>query len=329
VLRVVYMLDGPRTLAYLMAGSVWPFVFTMLFLILLTFVMSACIVEVVTNHIISHPEDETEMQKFYGSMSDAILFFFAAVTGGISWLEIVSPLKRVSPLIPILFSLYVGFAILVMLNLVTGVFVDSAHQMRESDEERQLTESLRRCSHEVGIEVDELISEKQFEDLLKNKSMCTYLDKHSLPRKTVYEYFCLISGKKGRLSVQDFLGRCFKLKGLGAAIELAKNQLDAANERMDLKKFEVQAIIDRQELKKLHRQGVRDRAELKALHKAGSRDRSELMRWHQQGAIERNVLKDMQQKSSLERLELSQKLDELLAHHEVAATPAVQISEGA
>lgn len=52
---------------------------------------------------------------------------FQTITGGLEWRELVTPLMRhISPGLGVVFVLYVTFTSLALMNVVTGVFVETA-----------------------------------------------------------------------------------------------------------------------------------------------------------------------------------------------------------
>eukprot|EP00913_Durusdinium_trenchii_P003197 g2957.t1 len=56
------------------------------------------------------------------------------MTGGVDWNDLSLPLEPISPIMSLIFALYIAFAVplfsrqtvLAMMNVVTGVFVESA-----------------------------------------------------------------------------------------------------------------------------------------------------------------------------------------------------------
>lgn len=55
-----------------------------------------------------------------------MLSMFQAINGGVDWALIFEPLiDNITPWSAVVFTLYIAFSLLAMLNVVTGVFVES------------------------------------------------------------------------------------------------------------------------------------------------------------------------------------------------------------
>ena len=64
---------------------------------------------------------------YFGSVPRAVLSLYQGMTGGVDWNDMSLPLERsLSPIFALVFALYIAFAVLAMMNVVTGVFVESA-----------------------------------------------------------------------------------------------------------------------------------------------------------------------------------------------------------
>merc|ERR1719464_828935 len=65
-------------------------------------------------------------RPYYGSIGTSAYTLFKAVTGGVSWGDAASPLSSLHPVWEAVFVLYVAFTYFAVLNVVTGVFCQSA-----------------------------------------------------------------------------------------------------------------------------------------------------------------------------------------------------------
>merc|ERR1712032_198337 len=66
-------------------------------------------------------------------MSASLMSLFQAMSGGISWGEYVEPLSALHPFYTFLYLFYVVFAIFVLINVVTAVFVEQGMQSASQD----------------------------------------------------------------------------------------------------------------------------------------------------------------------------------------------------
>merc|ERR1712232_258157 len=69
-----------------------------------------------------------KIQQHWGTIGDSILSAYMAISGGDDWRNLVDVFGRDPSYLfnTLIFSFYIAFATLVMLNLVTGVFVEGA-----------------------------------------------------------------------------------------------------------------------------------------------------------------------------------------------------------
>merc|ERR1712190_347578 len=88
--------------------------------------------------------DRDAIMRWYGSLPASIYTLFGAISGGWSWNVVAEPLLSISPLLGILFCLYISFAIFCVLNVVTGVFVENANTLIASDRHRMLMSQLKK-----------------------------------------------------------------------------------------------------------------------------------------------------------------------------------------
>lgn len=199
-------------------------------------------------------------------------------------------LRVVSPVLPFAFILYVAFSTLVLLNLVTGVFVDTAQRMRERDRHKELRLGLERAIKKTGVRINQLVSNEEFAQLIEHKDMLAFLKGHHLNDDSVRTVFYLLHKKEGKLSPGRFIDFCLRLQGVGNAIELAKLHLTGVHDRDLLRKGHEKGAKERRQIILFHEQAARERVELKRLYELGDRDRRELKDLHARAIEDRSIL---------------------------------------
>merc|ERR1719203_378543 len=80
-------------------------------------------------------------------------------------------MTEISPLLGVLFSIYVMFALLAMMNVVTGIFVDSVLLSAKRDKDNFLLNNAREIFKEAE---DGLITREQFLDMMDNRHMIEF-----------------------------------------------------------------------------------------------------------------------------------------------------------
>jgi hypothetical protein len=115
-----------------------------------------------------HDSGMNTMSSRFGTISRSGKSLFMAITGGVDWEEIIVPLNS-SPVLYFIFFAYVTFSIFVVLNLVTGIFVDGAMHLNNQDKERVIAKLVTKSfgDPDLGMEFDEFLNialDPRFED---------------------------------------------------------------------------------------------------------------------------------------------------------------------
>lgn len=238
VLRIVRFVQELSNIIYLIVGSLWSFIWTFVLLMLLTYISATFVTQVVADHVADENSDPVQvaaMSMFWGSIGDSVLSLFQGITGGVDWKEIVEPLVVVNPALPWVFAFYIGFAALVMLNLVTGVFVESAQSLSQQDKKLELIRKLRMVLDIAGIREGGYITWSEFEEQLGHPELIAFFDAINIDRVEAETVFQLLdSSGEGRITAEEFVLGGLRLQGPAKAIDLARTQLsvDLAREQM-------------------------------------------------------------------------------------------------
>ena len=105
--------------------------------------------------------------RFYGSLSKSVknsvllkrfslvglevMSLYQAITSGVSWRDAALPLERHSSLMGLIFAVYIAFAALAMLNVITGVFVESAMASAREENTVTVVSRMREIVHRMQI----------------------------------------------------------------------------------------------------------------------------------------------------------------------------------
>merc|ERR550537_583520 len=85
-----------------------------------------------------------ELNHFYGSLDRSMLSLFWSISGGLSWNEAMVPLMNHQLLWPAnLFVVYIAAMVFAVLNILTGVFVNSATAAATAEKEKTTVQNLK------------------------------------------------------------------------------------------------------------------------------------------------------------------------------------------
>merc|ERR1711874_391509 len=99
---------------------------------LIMYVFGLCFLQIITGHIADTAEGNLDKQTFlaieeyWNSVPQAIVTLYFAVTGGADWEVLAAPIRDAGEFYFILFMFYIAFTAWAVLNVLTGLYVDTA-----------------------------------------------------------------------------------------------------------------------------------------------------------------------------------------------------------
>lgn len=152
VIRVLRFFRDLRMMVYGIMSSLKSLIWCILLLLLIMFMFAVCVMQITAQELQANKEDPTQgvtdeadrelLVGFFGSLITCVYTLHMSIFGGVDWGEVADSLSTISPLMVILFMMYVSFSILCVLNVVTGVFVENASKITMQDEDHMIMEEL-------------------------------------------------------------------------------------------------------------------------------------------------------------------------------------------
>lgn len=171
---------------------------------------------------------------------------YAAITGGLTWIEVSDALARISPLWQMLFEVYIAFCLFAVLNVMTGVFCQSAIESAERDHELILQNvahekakyfrAVRRLFNQLDRNGDGGVSIKEFKQAMKDPSLHAIFDALEISAGDAWALFTQLDRDgDAEVNVDEFLEGCMLLKGPARSIDVIgiKRDLMRLQDRMD------------------------------------------------------------------------------------------------
>lgn len=225
VLRYVRQL---RTLVCSIAVSLQSLGWTVLLIMLMIYVVGIYVTQMVSDQRSQLSAEEQSRESFakldyyFGSLGRSILTLFEAITGGVDWDELANPLSvEISTLTGAFFACYIAFAILAMMNVVTGVFVESALQGSAQDKESQIVNTLQDLFEEFDEDRSGKISEEEFRTMCANPNCVSQLKALDVNLIQARSLFHLIDiDRSGEIPINAFIMGCLRLRGTARAADM-------------------------------------------------------------------------------------------------------------
>mmetsp|Transcript_36683 Transcript_36683/g.84394 ORF Transcript_36683/g.84394 Transcript_36683/m.84394 type:complete len:673 (+) Transcript_36683:42-2060(+) len=155
--RVMRFFRDLRVMVHGIMGSMRALLWCMLLLLLVMYMFAVLVIQIVKLELESIHDSrqsagwdlnpdlvsrESELKEHFGSMLLCLFSLFKCVMGGVDWGEQAELLREIHPIWLVPFTLYICFAMLCVLNVVTGVFVENANKLTAQDQDHVVMEEL-------------------------------------------------------------------------------------------------------------------------------------------------------------------------------------------
>jgi len=152
----------------------------------------------------------------FNSVPQAMLSLFAGLTGGLDWSqELCTPLvKFVSPWHGVLFVLYVAFAMLAVMNVITAIFVQNAMVRAEEIKEINKINQAHRVFRTLDNDRSGTISMKGITKYLERPVVQEWFRAVDIHESQVMTLFDILDvDNSGTIDFHEFLSGCLRLQG--------------------------------------------------------------------------------------------------------------------
>eukprot|EP00927_Polykrikos_kofoidii_P075021 TRINITY_DN7107_c0_g1_i2.p1 TRINITY_DN7107_c0_g1~~TRINITY_DN7107_c0_g1_i2.p1 ORF type:complete len:692 (+),score=154.05 TRINITY_DN7107_c0_g1_i2:26-2077(+) len=252
VLRVgkVLTVVGPlRTLIVSITVSLSFIASALAVMLLLTYTVGNLLTDLVTRHRMyemtlgmEFGKEEDELVEMYGTLDRSIITLFQTITDGMPWKEAVTPLaNRMSRWFILVYIAYVSFAVLALMNVITGIFVDTAVNFAEEDKKLTLLHQIREVfelfTQDHGY--DATITREEFRQFLEQDDMQIYLQAVGITREEGGTLFDLLDDdESGEVDLVEMVRGCMNLYGSARKIDMANNMRQCRVIKRDLQALE-------------------------------------------------------------------------------------------
>lgn len=226
IARILRRIPKLRVLVVSIVNSMATLGWTMVLLFIVIYIFSLYLTQAVTDLTYQVEEKSSNfdiLARDYGSIGDTILVLFMAITGGANWQDLCAPLMiEMTPWVGLAFSMYIAFCQLAMLNVVTGVFVESVLQSQESDRDLFLLNNAKELFATLEGGVRSLMSWEIFESKLSTPEMLEFFKAINVDSSEAEGLFQLLDmDKSGAISAEEFLNGALRLRGPAKSLDMA------------------------------------------------------------------------------------------------------------
>ncbi|CAK0863696.1 unnamed protein product, partial [Prorocentrum cordatum] len=216
-------------------GSFRNFMWSVVMLFSVYGVFSLLFMQIITSHIdaIGETLDDTTFGEHFGSVGGSITTLFMATTGGEDWAIAYTTIKETGAIGSFLFLAFVVFVNLNLLNIILGIFVDSAMKVLSPDPVKLAHEYISR-DQKYAMELVDLcqnldpeglgrlthLTQEQFELGLSQKRIPHLLAMLDLKKHNIRRIFSAMAAHDGQVEITQFVEICMLLKGASTTFDL-------------------------------------------------------------------------------------------------------------
>jgi len=234
VIRLMSFFRELRLMVYSILGCLKSLLWATLILSMTFYVFGITFVSGVVANLDKNEQwsnaDTAGLREHFGSLGSSLLTLYMAMAGGRSWGEYYHFLSPIPLQYRFLFLAFLTFTIFAVLNIVTGVFVDSAmqanHECRqviiheELDAKKEFLKDLRDLFHEMDQNGDGTITSEEFNHRLGDEKVIAYFKALKLDITDTQTLFQLLdTDESSEVDIQEFLEGCYALQGEARSID--------------------------------------------------------------------------------------------------------------
>ncbi|CAE7948121.1 unnamed protein product, partial [Symbiodinium sp. KB8] len=169
---------------------------------------------------------------YFGTLPETMLSLFMSICGGVSWENVLAPLKSMSVIWVLLYLFYIAFTYFAVMNVVTAVFCQSAIDGAQNDHASKVHAILsnkeehlgkiRALFSQFGAE-DGVITFDLFREKIKSPEVRHYFQTLGLDVWDAWSFFKLLDEDAGGVvEIEEFLMGCLRLRGQATAMDVGK-----------------------------------------------------------------------------------------------------------
>jgi hypothetical protein len=177
---------------------------------------------------------EASLYVAFGSVQRAMLSLFKATTGGDDWTNFYELLEPMGFQASALYLFFIAFSQIAFMNILTGLFVDSAMKLSEPDRQHVVSESrrvlakqrreLEAIMQEMDVDGSGAISEAEFHDQMKIKDskLPLYLESVGVHEADAERFFSMLQAASmgQEVEIAGFVDGCLQLRGDASSLDL-------------------------------------------------------------------------------------------------------------
>lgn len=225
-IRLVRFLSALRALVLSVVDTTRQLLWALILLGLVQYSFGIMFTDAVLDYQLEHGEDRV-LKQYFGTVYASVSTLFRAILGGIDWELAADALEAVGTVWVQLFHLYIAFCGFAVLNVMTGVFVNSAIKTRERDHEtliqnkQKFTDLVQKIWKKMDTSGLGEITIIEFERMFDDEEMKAFFQSIEINAVDAWTLFdSLDVNGDHTISLEEFSERCIQLHGPARSVDL-------------------------------------------------------------------------------------------------------------
>lgn len=259
IVRLVRFMIHLRTLTLSISGTLKPIAWASVLTFFVMYVFGVTFTDCAYHALAADAEPSPKLMKltkYWGSLGTSLMTLLQSIANGVSWRDAYEALNEISLLCGCLFLGYIAFMEFVLLNVITGVFcnsaIDSAHRNPDIiaqaivKEGQAYMENLRKLFVALDPDSSGTITIIELETLLKNDVVRAKFQAMGLDMECAWTIFKLMDADgNGLITESEFVAGMKALKGgaKSADVTAMRDEITLANRVMSTRLNRVERLL--------------------------------------------------------------------------------------
>jgi len=252
IVRVVRFFRELRKMVFSILSCLVSLGWAFLLLLLIMFMFSMFFLQAIIGYVDKEYEDKGYIDedfrlscvKWFADTEQTMFSMILSVSGGTDWLDVVTPLSEISKVYRFAFMFYIVFVVFGVLNVLTGVFLESAGEFMDRD--LQIQAEMARMDkfvtemHVFFKELDEThtgaVDFDTFNRCMQDEKVQAYLASHQLDCTDAEQLYRLLDANHSEsINLSDFIIGLAWLKGSAKSIDVVLLMMEMLDVREQMR----------------------------------------------------------------------------------------------
>jgi len=240
IVKIVRFIRALRSLVHSIFGTMKVLLWSVLLLFMIMYVFAIVFTDVSNEYTNGFQEINEEslafLRKYFFDLERSVNTLFQSICNGLNWGDVADKLNELSRVWGYLYVIFVAFCLFAVLNVMTGMFCQSAIESAERDQEMHIQTVMNNKQQQVemfmsifnmlqqdrGRRATGNITFTEFEQLFDRREIRAFFQALDVEAKDAWTLFKLmdVSGN-GDLDASEFVDGCMRLKGPARSIDVS------------------------------------------------------------------------------------------------------------